>query len=190
MLVGYCRVSTDDQVLDLQKDALVQAGCEKIFEDTCSGAKSDRPGLSTALEYVRAGDVLVVWRLDRLGRSLKHLIETVESLGDRQVGFRSLSESIDTTNAGGRLVFHLFGAMAEFERALIRERTMAGLASARARGRLGGRPKALTAKQIAIAKTLAADPNQSIQELCEHLGIGRTTYYRHVHPLLKKEGLA
>lgn len=179
MLVGYCRVSTDDQTLDLQKDALKNAGCEKVFEDVMSGAKSDRPGLDAVLEYVRAGDVLVVWRLDRLGRDLKHLIEVIDDLSKREIGFKSLHESIDTTTANGKLIFHIFCALAEFERNLISERTKAGLKAARARGRLGGRPAKMNQKQIDIAKALAADPNRPVTDICEHLGISRATYYRH-----------
>ena len=139
MKVGYARVSTHEQNLDLQEDALKEAGCERIYRDRVSGAASDRPGLQNALDYVREGDTLVVWRTDRLGRSLKHLIETVTTLEERGVGFQSVQESIDTTTSGGRLVFHIFGALAEFERNLIQERTRAGLAAARARGRKGGR---------------------------------------------------
>lgn len=181
MLVGYCRVSTDDQTLNLQKDALKKAGCEKIFEDKMSGTKSDRPGLEEALNYVREGDVLTVWRLDRLGRDLKHLIEVVEDLQQQKVGFKSLQEQIDTTSSSGKLVFHIFCALAEFERNLIRERTNAGLAAARARGRLGGRPQKLTDKQIAIGKSLAADLNRSVTEICEILKISRPTFYRYIH---------
>src|SRR5262245_40582214 len=139
MLVGYARVSTQDQTLDLQKDALHKVGCSRIFTDMASGAQVDRPGLEEALAFMREGDTLVVWRLDRLGRSLKHLLETVARLEEHKVGFKSLTENIDTTTSGGRLIFHVFGALAEFERELIRERTRAGLAAARARGRLGGR---------------------------------------------------
>jgi DNA invertase Pin-like site-specific DNA recombinase len=142
MLIGYARVSTQDQTLNLQKDALEKIGCNKIFTDTASGAKAERIGLEEALEYVREGDTLVVWRLDRLGRSLKHLIETITELNNRKIGFKSIQENIDTTTSGGKLVFHIFGALAEFERDIIRERTQAGLTAARARGRLGGRPKA------------------------------------------------
>jgi DNA invertase Pin-like site-specific DNA recombinase len=141
MLVGYARVSTEDQNLDLQKDALQKAGCEKLFTDVASGAKDERAGLAEAIAFLRPGDTLVVWKLDRLGRSLKHLIETVTALQARKVGFRSLQESIDTTTSGGKLIFHVFGALAEFERDLIRERTQAGLQAARARGRKGGRPR-------------------------------------------------
>src|SRR5919201_955449 len=143
MNIGYARVSTQDQTLDLQKDALTKAGCERLFSDTASGASTERKGLEQALGQLREGDTLVVWRLDRLGRSLPHLIETVTALEQRGIGFRSLTESIDTTTSGGKLIFHIFGALAEFERNLIRERTLAGLAAARARGRSGGRPKVL-----------------------------------------------
>src|SRR5690606_21306163 len=138
MRIGYARVSTDDQNLSLQLDALAKAGCDKIYEDRMSGAKAARPGLQLALEVARAGDVLVVWRLDRLGRSLKDLIEMVSQMEARGVGFQSLQESVDTTSSGGKLIFHIFGALAEFERQLIRERTQAGLTAARARGRRGG----------------------------------------------------
>src|SRR6478735_3970281 len=139
---GYARVSTQEQDLALQLDALREAGCNKVFEEKASGAQRDRPALKAALDYMRAGDTLVVWKLDRLARSLKQLIETVEKFGERGVGLRSLTEAIDTTTAGGKLVFHLFAALAEFERGVIRERTLAGLQAARARGRLGGRPPA------------------------------------------------
>ena len=151
MFIGYARVSTQDQTLDLQKDALEKLGCAKIFTDTASGAKTERQGLEEALEYVREGDTLVVWRLDRLGRSLKHLIETITELNSRNIGFKSLTENIDTTTSGGKLVFHIFGALAEFERDIIRERTNAGLQAARARGRKGGRPKALTRQKSSNA---------------------------------------
>ena len=142
MLIGYMRVSTLDQNLDLQSDALKQVGCDKIFQDVASGAKSDRPGLEKALGYLREGDTLVVWKLDRLGRSLKHLIEVITRLHEEKKGFRSLQENLDTSTSTGKLVFHVFGALAEFERDLIRERTLAGLSAARARGRRGGRPSA------------------------------------------------
>lgn len=179
MLVGYARVSTLDQNLDLQRDALDRAGCERVFTDTASGAKAERAGLAAALDFLRPGDTLAVWKLDRLGRSLKHLIETVQELEGRGVGFRSLQESIDTTSSGGKLVFHLFAALAEFERDIIRERTQAGLAAARARGRKGGRPRALNDKKAAMAQTLRQDPNRSIQEICETLRISRATFYRY-----------
>jgi len=139
MRIGYARVSTDDQHLELQTDALNQAGCEKSYEDRLSGARADRPGLREALKFARRGDTITVWRLDRLSRSLKDLIEMVAQLEERGIGLMSLQESIDTTSSSGKLIFHVFGALAEFERNLIRERTQAGLAAARARGRLGGR---------------------------------------------------
>src|SRR3954454_21395314 len=137
MLIGYARVSTAEQTLDLQLDAFKHAGCSKIFTDTASGAKAERKGLEEALSYVRSGDILVVWRLDRLGRSLQHLIETIKELHNRGIGFRSLTEQIDTTTSGGKLIFHIFGALAEFERDLIRERTQAGLQAVRERGKRG-----------------------------------------------------
>src|SRR3954463_14872122 len=144
MLIGYARVSTLDQTLALQQDALTAAGCEQLYTDTVSGSVTERPGLTDALSHLRSGDTLVVWRLDRLGRSLTHLIETVRKLHALGIGFRSLQEQIDTTTSGGKLVFHIFGALAEFERDIIRERTQAGLAAARAQGRQGGRRKTLT----------------------------------------------
>src|ERR671915_2547182 len=143
MLIGYARVSTGEQTLDLQLDALQEAVCEKSYTETASGPKAERPVLQEVLGYLRSGDTLVVWRLDRLGRSLRHLIETVAALAERGIGFKSLTEQIDTTTSGGKLVFHVFGALAEFERDLLRERTHAGLAAARARGPTGGRPKKL-----------------------------------------------
>src|SRR6266699_5490211 len=141
MLIGYARVSTLEQTLDLQKDALTKAECSKIFTDTISGAKTERKGLDEALSFLREGDTLVVWKLDRLGRSLNHLIEIITALESKKIGFKSLTESIDTTTPGGKLIFHIFGALAQFERDLIRERTNAGLAAARARGRRGGHPR-------------------------------------------------
>ena len=146
MLVGYARVSTQDQDPALQLDALTAAGCGKVYREKASGAQRDRPELIAAIEYMREGDTLVVWKLDRLARSIKQLIETVENLGALGIGFRSLTEAIDTTTAGGKLVFHIFAALAEFERGVIRERTLAGLQAARARGRKGGRPPALSTK--------------------------------------------
>src|SRR5205823_85341 len=184
MLIGYARVSTSDQTLDLQKDALEKIGCSKIFTDTASGAQTERKGLEEALAYVREEDILVVWRLDRLGRSLKHLIETITYLQNRNIGFRSLTESIDTTTSNGRLIFNIFGALAEFERDLIRERTKAGLAAARARGRLGGRPKAQTLntpKKVAVAQSLYDNKNNSIDDICKTLNISRSTLYRYIN---------
>src|SRR5437764_12053249 len=176
MLVGYARVSTSEQTLDLQKDALEKIACTKIYSDVVSGAKEERKGLQEALEYVREGDTLVVWRLDRLGRSLKHLIETMTCLNNRNIGFKSITENIDTTTSGGKLVFHIFGALAEFERDIIRERTQAGLLAARARGRKGGRPKAKalnTPKKITLAQSLYNDKNNTIDEICKTLNISR-----------------
>lgn len=180
MQIGYARVSTDDQHLDLQRDALARAGCEKVYEDKESGTKAQRPGLLTLLEVVRAGDTLVVWRLDRLGRSLKDLIALVEKLEDHGVAFRSLQENIDTASSGGKLVFHLFGALAEFERNLIRERTQAGLTAARARGRAGGRPKALDAKKRQLLVRLYHEKQHSIDELCRLMGISKPTLYSYL----------
>jgi DNA invertase Pin-like site-specific DNA recombinase len=180
MLIGYARVSTHEQTLNLQRDALTKAGCTKIFTDTASGAKTERIGLEEALTYVRKDDTLVVWRLDRLGRSLPHLIATMTDLEERGIGFKSLTENIDTTTSGGKLIFHIFGALAEFERNLIRERTQAGLTAARARGRIGGRPKALTPRQIAIAQSLYDDPKNSIPEICRTLKISKVTLYRSI----------
>jgi DNA invertase Pin-like site-specific DNA recombinase len=151
-LLGYARVSTTDQHPDLQVDALTQAGCYRVFTDCASGARTDRPQLTAVLDQLRPGDTLLVWKLDRLGRSLRHLVDTVTELADRGVGFRSLQESIDTTTPGGKLVFHVFAALAEFERDLVRERTTAGLAAARARGRIGGRPSVMTADKLAVAR--------------------------------------
>jgi DNA invertase Pin-like site-specific DNA recombinase len=181
MDIGYARVSTGEQTLDLQLDALAKAGCDKVFTETASGATSERPLLKEALAYARKGDTIVVWRLDRLGRSLQHLIATVADLRDRGVGFRSLTEQIDTTTSGGKLIFHVFGALAEFERDLIGERTHAGLAAARARGRTGGRPRALTdPKQLALARRLYADGETDVATICRTLGVSRATLYRYL----------
>ena len=183
MLVGYARVSTQDQTLALQMDALKKASCERIYKDTASGAKADRPGLAEALSYVRENDMLVVWRLDRLGRSLKHLIDTVAYLQEKQVGFRSLTENIDTTAPTGKLIFHIFGALAEFERELIRERTRAGLAAARARGRKGGHPRVEslnTSEKVAMARRLYNDKQNQIADICKALRVSRSTLYRYL----------
>ena len=181
MEIGYARVSTGEQTLHLQLDALQSAGCDKIYQETASGAKADRPVLEEVLSYIRTGDTLVVWRLDRLGRSLEHLIDVVAALAERGVGFKSLTEQIDTTTPGGKLIFHVFGALAEFERDLIRERTQAGLAAARARGRLGGRPKKLTdPKQLELARSLYAGGQIDVATICRTLGISRATLYRAV----------
>jgi DNA invertase Pin-like site-specific DNA recombinase len=183
MLIGYARVSTNEQHLDLQRDALRNAGVspKNIFTDKITGTKQERPGLEAALSHLREGDTFVVWRLDRLGRSLKHLIETVTRLQAQHIAFKSITENIDTSTATGQLVFHLFGALAEFERNLITERTMAGLQAARARGRKGGRPKLTpSASQIAMAKKLYADKSNSIDDICRTLHISRATLYRYL----------
>ena len=179
MLIGYARVSTAEQSLALQQDALATAGCERTYTDVISGATETRDGLDAAFEYLRAGDVFVVWRLDRLGRSLRQLIDRVTTLDARQVGFRSLMESMDTTTCGGRLVFHMFGALAEFERGIGRERTKAGLAAARARGRVGGRKRQVTEEQAAEMRALLAAPNASVRAVCERFGRSRSTVYRY-----------
>jgi DNA invertase Pin-like site-specific DNA recombinase len=174
--VGYARVSTLDQDPTLQRDALATAGCTKVFEDRASGARADRPGLGKALDYVRDGDVLIVWKLDRLGRSLPHLIETVADLEKRGVGFRSITETIDTTTPGGRLVFHLFGALGEFERDLIRERTRAGLAAAAARGRKGGRKRVVTGDKLERARAIITN-GLTVREAATRLKVGKTALY-------------
>ena len=181
MLIGYARVSTLEQNFDLQMDALQKAGCEKIFTDTTSGAKAERPGLTKAIEMLRKGDTLVVWRLDRLGRSLKDLIEWVTHLEEEGVGFKSIQESIDTTTSGGKLVFHIFGALAEFERNLIRERTKAGLSAARARGRLGGRKKALSGEKQKLVVELYHEKKMPVKDICESFGITKPTLYNYVN---------
>jgi DNA invertase Pin-like site-specific DNA recombinase len=170
MLVGYARVSTQDQDPSLQLYALKGAGSEKVYQEKASGAQRERPELLAALTYMRKGDTLVVWRLDRLARSIKQLIETVEGLGDKGIGFRSLTEAIDTTTSGGKLVFHIFAALAEFERGIIRERTIAGLVAARARGRKGGRPPALSASDLGAAKAMLRDPAITVGEVARRLG--------------------
>jgi len=180
MLVGYARVSTQDQNPALQLDALEAAGCEKVFTEKASGAQRERPQLQAALEYMRDGDTLVIWKLDRLARSLKQLIETVEALAARGIGLRSLTEAIDTTTSGGKLIFHIFGALAEFERGVIRERTRAGLDAARARGRKGGRPPALSPGDLAAAKALLRDPTIRVEDVARRLGVVPSTLYRHL----------
>ena len=177
-LLGYARVSTTDQDATLQVDALNQAGCYRIFTDTASGSLHHRPELDKLLDQLRPGDILVVWRLDRLGRSIRHLIDQLQILAERGVGFRSLQETIDTTSPGGRLVFHLFAALAEFERDLIRERTNAGLAAARARGRTGGRPSSLSADQVKAARRMYDQNDMTVAQIGDVLGVSRTTIYR------------
>src|SRR6266852_3319482 len=181
MKIGYVRVSKQEQHEALQIDALKEAGCEKWFVDKITGSKAERKGLDEALAYLRPGDTFVVWKLDRAGRSLTHLIELLKSLKERNIEFISLTEQIDTTTPGGKLIFHLMGALAEFERDLIRERTNAGLAAAKARGRVGGRPRKLkTSGKIALAQRMFADQSHSISEICAALGISRATLYRYV----------
>ena len=180
MLIGYARVSTDDQNLDLQKDALKKIGCERIHEDYLSGVKDQRPGLQTALDYARKGDTLVVWRLDRLSRSLKDLIEMVNLLDEKGIGLKSIHESIDTSSSSGKLIFHIFGALAEFERNLIRERTQAGLKAARARGRNGGRPKSLNADKTAFAIKLYDEKKHSVGQICRMMEISKPTLYKYI----------
>lgn len=174
--IGYARISTAEQDPELQRTALRAAGCERLFEDQASGARRDRPGLERALAYLREGDMLVVWKLDRLGRSLSHLIAIVRELDDRRIGFRSLTENIDTATPGGRLVLHLFGALAQFERDLIGERTRAGLAAAAARGRKGGRRRVVTPEKLAKARTLVAG-GLSVREAAARMKVGKTALY-------------
>lgn len=176
--LGYARISTSDQDAALQIDALNQAGCYKVFVDQASGSLDERPELSKLLDQIRPGDTLVVWRLDRLGRSIRHLIDSLTELSAKEVGFRSLTENIDTTTSGGRLIFHIFAALAEFERDLIRERTQAGLAAARARGRQGGRPPTLTADQIKTARRMYEQRDMTVEQIGDVLGVSRTTIYR------------
>lgn len=177
--IGYARVSIDDQHLDLQRDALQRASCSVIYEETASGKNAQRPELAQCLKALRTGDTLVVWRLDRLGRSLPDLVRIIEDLQGREVHFESLTEKINTGTAGGKLQFHVFAALAEFERSLIRERTQAGLAAARARGRNGGRPSKLNDKQIRTIKSLLRDPAMRVAEVARDYGVSRTTIYKH-----------
>lgn len=178
--IGYARVSTDDQHLDLQRDALTRAGCSAIYEEAASGKSAARPELEQCRKALRAGDTLVVWRLDRLGRSLPDLVQIVADLERQSVGFESLTERIETGSAAGRLVFHVFAALAEFERGLIRERTQAGLAAARARGRAGGRRPKLDEQQVREIKVLLRDPGIQVADVARRYGVSRTTLYKHV----------
>lgn len=184
MKIGYARVSTAVQKLEPQIDTLKSAGCKKLFDDIASGARNQRPGLDKAIEFCRKGDTLVVWKLDRMGRSISHLIQMIQQLEKKGVGFQSLTEEINTTTAGGRLIFHLFGALAEFERDLIRERVQAGLKSARARGRMGGRPP-VSEKTKRMARTLMADKSLSVKQICEQLGIAKSTLFKYAGPSVK-----
>lgn len=189
LLIGYMRVSKMDgsQVLDLQKDALLAAGVQEryLYQDQASGTRDDRPGLTNCLKALRAGDTLIVWKLDRLGRDLRHLVNTVHDLTTQGIGFKVLTghgAAIDTTTPAGKLVFGIFAALAEFERELIAERTRAGLASARARGRVGGRPYTMTPAKLRLAMAAMGKPETRVSDLCVELGITRQTLYRHVSP--------
>ena len=182
MRIGYARVSTGDQNLDLQVGSLEEAGCERIYREKTSGAAKSRPELEKCLDSLREGDALVVWRLDRFGRSLKDLVSKMETLEEKDVDFVSLTEGIDTTTAQGKLTFHIFGALAEFERELTRERTMAGLEAAREQGRVGGRPRALSEEDIPQVQALMQNPEVSTSDICERFDISRATLYRYVGP--------
>ncbi len=179
ILIGYGRVSTAEQSVEMQLDALKDAGCRRVFEETASGASADRPQLKAALEFLKAGDTLVVWKLDRLARSLPQLIQTIDDLHKRGCGFRSLTEAIDTKTAGGRLIFHIFGALAEFERGVIRERTIAGLDAARTRGRKGGRPKALNQESLIVVEALLKDGLLTIKDIAKQVGVSEATLYKY-----------
>jgi DNA invertase Pin-like site-specific DNA recombinase len=181
MQIGYARVSTLDQNLDLQLDALKQVGCEKIFQEKITGTKIKREQLQNAIDYLRAGDVLVVWKLDRLGRSLKDLLLIVNEMNQKGIGLKSLHENIDTTTSTGKLIFHIFASLAEFEKDVIKERTNAGLKAARARGRVGGRPKKLSDKQMNLLKTLHQDKDTSIADISKILGISKKTIYNYLN---------
>ena len=181
MLIGYARVSKTEQHLELQLDALNKAGCEQIYTDKITGSKTERKGLEEALSHLRKGDTLVVWRLDRLGRSLKHLIDTLKGFHEKGIEFKSLTENIDTSTPTGMLMFHLIGALAEFERNLIRERTNAGLEAARARGHKGGRPKKGETETKRMARKLYEDKTITIKDICTSLRISKATLYRYVH---------
>jgi len=187
MKIGYARVSTADQHLRMQEDALKNAGCEEIFTDVISGVKSQRPGLDKALEYVREGDTLVVWKLDRLGRSIQHLIQLMTSLNEKKIGFISLQENIDTSTSGGKLIFHMFSALAEFERDLIQERTQAGLKAARARGRMGGRPPLLDNRQINRMIEMYDEQKNTVAEICKIYDISRPSFYNYLKNYLKQK---
>ncbi len=182
-IIGYARVSTTDQTPDLQIDALKSAGAHRIFIETASGAKTDRPQLAAALDYLRPGDTLAVWKLDRLARSIRQLIDTIDALDREGCGFRSLTEAIDTTTPTGKLVFHIFGALTEFERSIIRERTIAGLAAAKARGRRGGRPRVMSENMIIAAGAMIRDGSMTIKEIADQLGVSDGTLYKYIpHP--------
>jgi DNA invertase Pin-like site-specific DNA recombinase len=189
MKVGYARVSTPDQKLDLQIDALKADGCDPIFTDTSTGAKKERPGLNEALRYLRPEDTLVVWKLDRLGRSVKNLVDSIKMLDDQKVAFKSLQENIDTNTSGGKLVFHIFSALAEFERDLIKERTKAGLNSARARGRYGGRPRLLDDRKLARMVELYDEKKNTVAEICRIYNISTPSFYVYMKRYREKVSL-
>jgi DNA invertase Pin-like site-specific DNA recombinase len=183
MKIGYARVSTNEQNLDLQIDALKAAGCDKLFTDKIGGSKANRPGLEELLTYARSGDEIVVWRLDRFGRSLRDLIDTINNLQDKGIEFQSLQEKIDTKTSSGKLIFHIFASLAEFERNIIRERTNAGLQAARARGKMGGRPKGIPDQRMPIvyaAESLYKERKLSVQEICKRLNISKATLYKYL----------
>ena len=181
MKIGYARVSTADQHLRMQEDALKSAGCEEVYTDVISGVKSQRPGLEKALSYLREGDTLVVWKLDRLGRSIQHLIQTITSLIEKKISFKSLQENIDTSTSGGKLIFHIFSALAEFERDLIQERTQAGLKAARARGKMGGRPPLLDTRQINRMIEMYNEQKNTVAEICKIYNISRPSFYNYLN---------
>jgi DNA invertase Pin-like site-specific DNA recombinase len=189
MKIGYARVSTADQHLTMQEDALKKEGCKEVFTDVASGVKSQRPGLDEALAYLREGDILVVWKLDRLGRSIQHLIETIKSLNERKIGFKCLQENIDTSTSGGKLIFHIFSALAEFERDLISERTDAGLKAARARGRLGGRPPMLDNRQINRMIEMYDEQKNTVAEICKIYSISRPSFYNYLRKKKAEEAV-
>jgi DNA invertase Pin-like site-specific DNA recombinase len=181
MKIGYARVSTADQHLRMQEDALKSAGCEEVYTDVISGVKSERPGLEKAFNYLREGDTLVVWKLDRLGRSIQHLIQTINMLQEKKISFKSLQENIDTGTSGGKLIFHIFSALAEFERDLIQERTQAGLKAARARGKMGGRPPLLDTRQINRMIEMYDEQKNTVAEICKIYSISRPSFYNYLN---------
>ena len=186
MKIGYARVSTPEQQLRMQKDALRKAGCEKIYTDIVSGVKADRPGLDKALDHLRKGDTLVVWKLDRLGRSIQHLIQLIKTLQDQKITFKSLQENMDTATSGGKLIFHIFSALAEFERDLIKERTQAGLKAARARGKMGGRPPLLDTRKIKRMIEMYDAQKNTVAEICKIYNISRPSFYNYLNKQKRK----